>query len=167
MDYPFADRAELVEEIFGHQVPDPYRWLEDPGDVRTIEWQAAQDYLVEPYLSGLPGRDGWRARLTELTGAGLVTSPIWRGDRAFCTRREPDQEHPVLLVREADGTERALVDPGALDPDGTTTLDLWAPSIEGDLLAYQLSVGGNEESQLYVLDVASGAQVGEPIDRCR
>ena len=167
MDYPFADRAELVEEIFGHQVPDPYRWLEDPGDVRTIEWQAAQDYLVEPYLSGLPGRDGWRARLTELTGAGLVTSPIWRGDRAFCTRREPDQEHPVLLVREADGTERALVDPGALDPDGTTTLDLWAPSIEGDLLAYQLSVGGNEESRLYLLDVASGAQLGEPIDRCR
>lgn len=167
MDYPFADRDDLVEEIFGHRIADPYRWLEDTEDVRTIEWQAAQDYLAEPYLAALPGRDRLRERLTELSRAGAVGVPRWRGERAFYTRRLPDQEHPVLLVREADGTERTLVDPGALDPDGTTTLDAWTPSNEGDLLAYQLSVGGDEESRLHVLDVNTGSAVGDPIDRCR
>ena len=73
----------------------------------------------------------------------------------------------MLRVREADGTARVLVDPMALDPAGTTTLDAWSPSWEGDRLAYQLSTGGDEESQLYVLDVATGEVVDGPIDRCR
>ena len=41
------------------------------------------------------------------------------------------------------------------------------PSWEGDRLAYQLSTGGDEESRLYVLDVATGEIVDGPIDRCR
>src|SRR4051794_14577556 len=55
----------------------------------------------------------------------------------------------------------------ALDPEGTTTLDAWSPSWEGDRLAYQVSTGGDEESRLYVLDVATGEVVDGPIDRCR
>ena len=35
----------------------------------------------------------------------------------------------------------------ALDPTGLTTLDAWQPDKEGRLLAYQLSVGGDEESR--------------------
>ena len=89
------------------------------------------------------------------------------GGRAFSTRRDPGQEHAVLRVREADGTVRVLVDPMALDPAGTTTLDAWSPSWEGDRLAYQLSTGGDEESRLYVLDVATGEVVDGPVDRCR
>ena len=56
----------------------------------------------------------------------------------------------MLLTVDPDGTERVLVDPMALDPSGTTTLDAWQPSKEGHLLAYQLSAGGTEESVLRV-----------------
>ena len=54
----------------------------------------------------------------------------------------------------------------ALDPSGTTTLDAWQPSKEGDLLAYQLSEGGTEESVLRVMDVATGEHRRRP-DRPR
>jgi prolyl oligopeptidase len=165
--YPAAERLDLVDDVLGHAVPDPYRWLEDPDDPRTIAWSDAQDELARPYLDGLPGRDALRARLTTLQRAGMVGPPYWRGTRAFFVRREPGQEHAALLVREADGTERTLVDPSALDPDGTTTLDGWSPSIEGDLLAYQLSTGGDEEARLRIMDVATGEVVDGPIDRCR
>ena len=60
-----------------------------------------------------------------------------------------------------------LIDPAALDPAGLTTLDSWQPDHEGRLLAYQLSSGGDEESELRVLDVVSGEQVDGPIGRCR
>ncbi|MBD0293363.1 MAG: S9 family peptidase, partial [Jiangellaceae bacterium] len=66
-----------------------------------------------------------------------------------------------------DGAERVLVDPDLVDPSGATTLDAWRPSNEGGLLAYQLSVGGTEESTLRVLDVTSGDHVDGPIDRAR
>ncbi|HST64564.1 MAG TPA: hypothetical protein VLM05_05190, partial [Mycobacteriales bacterium] len=166
-DYPPAERLDLVERLHGLELADPYRWLEDPADPRTVAWSEAQDALARPALDALPGRDRLTTRLTGLLRAGSVRPPVWRGERAFFTRREPGQEHEALLVREPDGTERVLVDPTALDPAGTTTLDAAVPSIEGDQLAYQLSTGGDEESRLHVLDVATGKPLDGPIDRCR
>ncbi|MGY1793983.1 prolyl oligopeptidase family protein [Geodermatophilus sp. SYSU D00525] len=167
MRYPDAERLDLVEDLHGHRVADPYRWLEDPDDPRTQAWTAAQDALTADVLGALPLRADLAARLERLVHAGAVGVPVHRGGRAFSTRRDPGQEHAVLRVREADGSVRVLVDPMAVDPSGTTTLDAWAPSWEGDRLAYQLSTGGDEESRLYVLDVATGERLDGPVDRCR
>jgi prolyl oligopeptidase len=167
MRYPDAERLDLVEDLHGHTVADPYRWLEDTADPRTVAWTQAQDELAAEVLGSLSMRAEFAARLEQLVHAGAVGVPVWRGNRAFSTRRDPGQEHAVLRVREADGSQRVLVDPMALDPAGTTTLDAWSASWEGDRLAYQLSTGGDEESSLYVLDVDTGKVVDGPVDRCR
>jgi prolyl oligopeptidase len=167
MRYPQAPRLDLVDDLHGRRVADPYRWLEDAADPRTLAWTAEQDALTAEILAGLPMRTEFAARLEELVHAGAVGVPVQRSQRAFSTRRDPGQEHAVLRVREADGSSRVLVDPMALDPAGTTTLDAWSPSWEGDRLAYQLSTGGDEESRLYVLDVSTGEVVDGPVDRCR
>jgi prolyl oligopeptidase len=163
---PTAPRLDLVEHLHGRAVADPYRWLEDVEDPRTVAWRAAQEQQTAAALAALPGRDLLRDRLTALLQTGSVGAPVWRGDRAFSTRRLPDEEHAVLRVR-VGGEERVLLDPTALDPSGRTTLDAWAPSKEGRLLAYQLSTGGDEESRLSVLDVDTGEHVEGPFDRCR
>ena len=80
-----------------------------------------------------------RKRLGAAARRRLRLGPVWRGDRQFVVRRTAEQEHAVLLTIEPDGTERVLIDPMAIDPSGTTTLDAWQPSKEGVLLAYQLS----------------------------
>ncbi|WP_336923720.1 prolyl oligopeptidase family serine peptidase [Aquipuribacter sp. SD81] len=175
--YPPAGRDDVVEVLHGHEVPDPYRWLEDAASARTGEWAAAQDALFAAHAATWPGREVVRASLARLLATGSVGVAARRrapggGTREVLTRREPDQEHAVLLVREraVDGTvttERVLVDPVRRDPSGTTTLDAWSLSREGDLLAYQLSEGGSEESVLRVLDVVSGEDVDGPLDRAR
>ncbi|GLZ13585.1 prolyl endopeptidase [Actinomadura sp. NBRC 104425] len=164
--YPFAQRQDIVDVLHGHRVADPYRWLEERGD-DTERWMAAQEELFHKAVDGLPGRDRLRRRLGELLGAGSVGSPVWRGERRFFTRRGGGQEHPVLYTVDPDGTERVLVDPMAIDPEGTTTLDSWIPDKEGRRLAYKVSQGGDEESRLYVIDVATGERVEGPIDRTR
>ncbi|HEX2290660.1 MAG TPA: hypothetical protein VHH53_10830 [Pseudonocardiaceae bacterium] len=169
--YPAAQRLELIEHLHGRPVADPYRWLEDPADPRTIRWAAEQDKLARETLDALPGRTALAGELGRLLSTGWVSVPIWRNGRAFFTRREPDGEHAVLYVREAGPgggpADRALVDVIALDPSGLTTLDSWSPSQEGDRLAYQISTGGDEESTLQVLDVATGERLDGPIERCR
>lgn len=169
--YPAARRLDLVEDLHGNAVADPYRWLEDPDDAATIAWSAAQDELAEVELGALPGRRSLATTVRALLDSGSVSVPLWRAGRAFVSRRLPGQEHAVVLVREtaADGTttERALLDPTELDPDGLTTLDAWVPDLEGRRLAYQVSHGGDENSVLHVIDVATGALVEDPIDRCR
>ncbi|HWO67252.1 MAG TPA: prolyl oligopeptidase family serine peptidase [Umezawaea sp.] len=167
MTYPSAERLDLVEDLHGHPVADPYRWLEDPADPRTAEWSGSQDLLAREWLDGLPGREALGGRLRDLMRTGSVSTPVWRAGRSFFTRRDPGQDHPVVRLREADGTERVLLDVNELDPSGATTLDAWSPSDEGTLLAYQVSVGGNERSVLFVVDVDSGEPVEGPIDRCR
>lgn len=164
--YPAALRLDLVDDYHGTPVHDPYRWLEDRDDPRTQEWIAAQAALLAAERSGWTMRDGFADRLAALLGAGTVSPPYWRGDRVFRSRREPGQQFSVLYVAEGDD-ERVLIDPMALDATGVTTLDSWQPSKEGDRLAYQLSVGGDEESLLYVMDVATGDVIDGPIDRCR
>jgi prolyl oligopeptidase len=165
--YPSAHRQDIVEEIHGHRVADPYRWLEDPNADDTKKWLTAQDELFHREVDGLPGRDRLRTRVRELLGSGSVGAPTWRGERRFFMRRTGEQEHAVLYIVEGGGEERVLIDPMALDPTHTTTLDSWQPDKEGRLLAYQLSHGGDEESRLYVMDVATGETIEGPIDRCR
>src|ERR1700722_10598874 len=190
LEYPAAQRLNLVEDLFGHQVADPYRWLEDADSPQTTEWLAAQESLWGRYRDGLPDREAFAARVRALLRVGSVGLPAWRGTTQFYTRRDPDQEHAVLYVAGAasgadagsgagaglggeaaasgaEATERALIDLIAIDPSGRTTLDAYQPDKEGRLLAYQLSHGGDEESLLRVLDVATGELVDGPIDRCR
>ena len=179
LEYPAAQRLNLVEDLFGHQVADPYRWLEDADSPQTTEWLAAEESLWEGYRAGLTDRGAFADRVRELLRVGSVGLPAWRGTTQFYTRRDPDQEHAVLYVAgtasgadadagtDAGDAERALIDLVAIDPSGRTTLDAWQPDKEGRLLAYQLSHGGDEESLLRVLDVATGELVDGPIDRCR
>jgi prolyl oligopeptidase len=166
--YPPAHRLDLVEDLHGRVVADPYRWLEDAEAADTQAWSAAQDELYAAHRATYDAARGTALtqRLRELLGAGFVGTPAWRGERRFFSRRTGDQEHAVVVVAEGDD-ERVLIDPVALDPAGTTTLDAWQPSKEGRLLAYQVSTGGTEESVLHVLDVATGELVDGPIDRAR
>ena len=165
--YPSARRQDIVAEIGGQPVADPYRWLEDPGSDETRDWLAAQDALWDGQAAVLPATDPLATRIGELTGAGAIGTPWWRGDRRFFTRRLPGQEHSVLLTAAPGESERALIDPMAIDSSGTTTLDDWQPDHDGRVLAYLLSEGGSEEAVLRVMDVATGQDVDGPIDRCR
>ena len=66
--YPDTARGDTVDPQFGVDVADPYRWLED--DVRVnpevAAWVAAQNKVTDAYLDTLPGRDAFKARMTEL-----------------------------------------------------------------------------------------------------
>ena len=165
--YPPARRLDLVEEIHGVAVADPYRWLEDASDPDTKEWLAAQEALFAEHAAAFRGRDRFRRRVGELYRTGIVGPPSWHGERAFFMRQDARQEHMVLHVAEPGGAERVLLDPHVLDPSGATVIDSWQPSADGSLLAYQVSTGGTEESSLYVLDVATGEVVDGPIGRTR
>ncbi|MGH3368104.1 MAG: prolyl oligopeptidase family serine peptidase [Nocardioidaceae bacterium] len=165
--YPLARRDDLVERIHGQEVPDPYRWLEDPDSAETTAWLAAQARLLDDRREDWQTRDAFAARLEVLLSTGFRSGPAFRRERQFFVRRQAGQEHGVLYTVDPGGGERVLIDPAALDTSGTSTLDAFSPSPDGALLAYQLSEGGTEESAIRVLDVATGEVVDGPVDRTR
>jgi prolyl oligopeptidase len=165
--YPEAPRLPLVDDLHGVPVPDPYRWLEDRTDTRTEDWLTQQNELMAQERGSWQTTQHFEGRIDALLAAGSISPPYWRGERSFYVRREPGQQFAIVLVIEADGTERVLIDPMQIDPSGLTTLDAWQLSKDGTRLAYQLSEGGTEESVLFVMDVTTGENVDGPIDRCR
>src|SRR5712691_5181030 len=97
--YPQARRLDLTEDVGGHQVSDPYRWLEDDTSAERAGWLAAQD---EVFLAGrdeLPGRERLAAQVRELLSTGSAGTPAWRGERSFYSRRDPKSEHGVLFTQ--------------------------------------------------------------------
>jgi prolyl oligopeptidase len=160
-----AHRSDVAELLGRRRVADPYRWLEDAGLLDTVSWLGAQRDLYLRARDLWRGREGFRRRLEELTAFEECSAPVWRGQRAFCTCRGPDDEHPSLRMH-SPGSERVILDPMRLDASGQTTLDAWSPSRDGRLVACLLSAGGTEQASLRVLDADSGAFVGSPVDGC-
>jgi prolyl oligopeptidase len=61
-----------------------------------------------------------------------------------------------------------ILDPSTLNPGGIVALDWWYPSFDGRLLAYGLSEGGTELSELHILDVDRAITADEqPIPHTR
>lgn len=166
-------RDAIVETIFGEQVPDPYRWLEDARAPEVGAWVRAQNDRTRQALDPLGVLPALRERLRALIDLGAVWLPAVRKDtagnlRLYYKRRTGAQNQPVLLWRESpERPDRVLLDVNALDPDGTTALDYFEPSPNGDLVAYGISRDGSEDSTLYVRDVASGKDLGDTIERTR
>jgi prolyl oligopeptidase len=168
-DVPPATRTEdVVDELYGTKVPDPYRWLENSDSDEVRSWVGAQNAHTRALLEARPGRQAVRERLTSLLSIGTIGAPAVRHGRYFYTRRGTGQNQPVLYVRSGvKGEDRALVDPNTLSADGTATIDWWYPSEDGALVAYGVSTSGDEKSTLRVIEVETGKHRPDTIPHTR
>ena len=165
---PVAAQKPVEDEIQGHKITDPYRWLEDAGGADTQKWVHDEVAYTRSILDPLPGRDQLHKRLSELLTIGTVSAPQLGGEYYFYTKREGSQNQPVLFVREGlNGKDRALVDVNALAADGTVALDWWTPSEDGKYVAYGTSPSGSEMSTLHVIETATGKMLPDEIERTR
>ena len=173
---PKAKVAPVEDTVQGHKIIDPYRYLEDPNDPQTKLYVEQELSYTRATLDPLPGRDKINARLSRLLEIGTVGSPQMGGKYYFHTRREGNQNQPILYVREGvngepdDGRskqDRVLVDVNKMSSDGTVALDWWFASEDGKYVAYGTSPNGSEISTLRVIETASGKLLPDAIERTR
>ena len=72
-NYPAAARLDIVEDLHGRPVADPYRWLEGSpiGDAdQTADWLSSQAALFEDERAQWTMVDTFRDRITTLLSAG-------------------------------------------------------------------------------------------------
>ncbi|WP_030508755.1 prolyl oligopeptidase family serine peptidase [Microbispora rosea] len=165
--YPVARRSDLVEELFGIPVSDPYRWLEDGGDARVRDWAAAQDRLFLACREQWRDKDSWASLVDETSSFGVSEPPTVRGSLMFLAEQLRGDEQRRLLVVDGEGERRVLVDPADIDPSGHTGLYAWWPSREGERVAVQMEVAEQPGSDIIVLDVRTGEVVDGPLPRAR
>jgi prolyl oligopeptidase len=165
---PIAKVAPVEDTVHGHKIIDPYRYLENPNDPDTKLYVDEELSYTRSILDPLPGRDKINARLSQLLMIGTVGAPQLGGKYYFHTRREGNQNQPILYVREGlNGEDRILVDVNHLSADGTVALDWWYASEDGRYVAYGTSPSGSEVSTLRVIETATGKLLADSIERTR
>src|SRR5260370_26478305 len=87
--YPQARRLDLTEEVLGHQVSDPYRWLEDDTSAERAEWLRAQGGLFGAYRDELAGSGPLPAQGRRLLGTGYSPAPVCLRARSSFTPPSP------------------------------------------------------------------------------
>ena len=173
---PKAKVAPVEDTVQGHKIVDPYRYLENPNDPDTKLYVEQELSYTRAILDPLPGRDKINARLSQLLEIGTVGAPQMGGKYYFYTRREGNQNQPILYVREGMNGEpgaglstkdRVLVDVNKMSTDGTVALDWWFAAEDGKYVAYGTSPSGSEISTLRVIETASGKLLPDSIERTR
>ncbi len=156
-------QAAATDVYHGVTVLDEWRWLEDQDSAAVSAWTAHQNDRTRTALEASPRRPALRRHLERLLSIGTLGTPYPRQGRYFYMRREGDQNHAVLYLRDGspDAPEQVVLDPNLWDPEGTEALDWYYPDRQGHRLAYGRSSGGDERSVLRVLDVDSGTLADE------
>src|SRR5919201_3867682 len=165
---PKAKAIPIEENLHGQRIVDPYRWLENSDSPETQEYVRQQLAYTRSRLDPLPGREKIHARVAELLTVGTLGTPEVGGEFYFYTRREGNQNQPVLYVRkDVNGEDRVLVDVNKLAADGTVALDWWKPTHDGKYLVYGTSPSGSEISTLRIVESATGNHLPDTIERTR
>ena len=82
--YPTPRRDEsITEDHFGVQVPDPYRWMEDPDAEETKAFVKEQNEVSGPFIQECPDREKITEEITKLKDYPKFGVPVREGDNYF------------------------------------------------------------------------------------
>ncbi len=162
--YPQTKTVDVVEELHGVKVADPYRWMEDLDSPEVKAWIEAQNQVTFGYLEQIPEREQINKRLTELWDYEKYGTPYKRGGRYFFSKNDGLQNQYVLYVTESlDAKPRVLLNPNELSEDGTIALAGASASEDGKLLAYGLAEAGSDWVEYHVRDIDTGRDLPDHI----
>lgn len=151
--YPVTERGDVVDNYFGVEVADPYRWLEDDNSEATAAWVKAQNEVTFDYLGRLPYREEIKNRLTELWNYTKESAPVKHGDYYYYSYNDGLQNQSVIYRKSSlDGEAEVFLDPNALSDDGTKALGEINFSEDGRYCAYGVSASGSDWVEISVLD---------------
>ncbi|MCK0161281.1 prolyl oligopeptidase family serine peptidase [Allomuricauda sp. F6463D] len=155
VNYPTTKKVDTVDNYFGTDVPDPFRWLEDDRSEETEAWVKEQNAATFGYLDKIPFREDLKNRLEKLWNYEKVGSPFKEGNYTYYYKNNGLQNQYVVYRKKSDGEEEVFLDPNTFSEDGTTSLMGLSFTKDGSKAAYLISEGGSDWRKAIVIDAES------------
>jgi len=168
---PIAPVRVVTEDYFGTKISDPYRYMENLKDPEVVKWFSDQDAYTRVVLSQIPGREALLKRIQQLDESGpprVFDFQRFHNQRYFYQKRLASENIAKLYMRTGlQGPEKLILDPDkrSTKSDEHYTLNYYSPSLDGRFVAYGISPSGSEDAVIHVLDLTTGKDTDESIDR--
>ncbi|OAI41950.1 prolyl endopeptidase [Verrucomicrobia bacterium SCGC AG-212-E04] len=156
---------EVVDDLHGSKVADPYRWLEDANSAETAAWVEKQNEVTFGFLRAIPVREKIRERLTKIFDYERYGIPFKEGGRYFFAKNSGLQnQSPIYTTKALDQTPTLLLDPNTLAADGTVSLSSYSVSPDGKYMAYGVQTSGSDWIEWHVREVETGKDLADKIE---
>jgi prolyl oligopeptidase len=163
-NYPTTAKVDTVDNYFGTDVQDPYRWLEDDTSKQTAQWVAAQNDVTFAYLKNISYRDKIKERLSKIFNYERLSAPFKEGDYFYFYKNDGLQNQSVLYRKKGeDGEAEIFLDPNKFREDGTISLAGLNFSKDGSLAAHRISKGGADWTDAIVMKTADKSIVEDTL----
>ncbi|MFP4555483.1 MAG: prolyl oligopeptidase family serine peptidase [Bacteroidales bacterium] len=164
VDYPETKKEPVVDNYFGVEVTDPYRWLEDDQSQEVANWVEAQNEVTFEYLNRIPFREDIKNRLSNLWDYTNISSPFMKSGKIFFYKRQGLQNQMTLYVQDSfDDEPRVLIDPNKFSADGTVALADIGISKDAKYIAYEIADGGSDWKKIKVRDIETGQDLEDVV----
>lgn len=163
-NYPATAKVDTVDNYFGTEVKDPYRWLEDDTSKQTAQWVTSQNDITFSYLKNISYRDKIKERLSKIFNYERLSAPFREGDYYYFYKNDGLQNQSVIYRKKGeDGEAEIFLDPNKFREDGTISLAGLNFSKDGSLAAYRISKGGADWSDAIVMKTADKSIVEDTL----
>ena len=152
VNYPATEKKDIIDNYFGEEVQDPFRWLEDDNSEATKGWVTLQNETTHAYLENIPFRKNLKDRLQKLWNYEKITAPFKEGEYTYFYKNDGLQNQYVLYRFKEGEEAQIFLDPNRFSEDGTTSLMGTSFTEDGELLAYTISEGGSDWRKIIVIE---------------
>ena len=119
--------------------------------------------MTQKYLSKILYRKSILSRLSALSNYEKIGIPFKKFGKYYFYKNSGLQNQSVLYVQDSlGGKARVFFDVNKLSTDGTVALKGLSFSHDGKYASYIISRSGSDWQEIYVIDVATGRQIGRP-----
>ena len=155
VSYPITQEKEVIDNYFGVEVKDSYRWLEDDRSKETESWVKSENETTFAYLKNISFRSDLKKRLEYLWNYEKISAPFKEGKFTYFYKNNGLQNQYVIYRQKEKENPEVFLDPNEFSEDGTTSLGALSFSDSGNIVAYSISEGGSDWRKIIVMDVSS------------
>jgi len=163
---PVAERDAATTELHGVTMVDPYPYLKDREDPRTIPYLEAENAYTEAMTEHLDGLE--EELFQEMKGRIQETDlsvPVRHGGWLYYQRTEEGKQYPIYARKRAeDAPEQVILDVNELaEGHDFFRVGVYKVSPDHKLAAWSFDTVGNEDYTLRVKDLESGEMLPDAI----
>ncbi len=166
---PMAEKKPKETKIHGDTLVDDYFWLREKSNPAVLEYLKAEDAYT---LAMMKSTEGLQAKLYQEMLSHIKQTdqnvPYRLGNYFYYTRTEEGKQYPIFCRKKGslDAKEEVVLDQNELAKGQKfMSVGAFAPSDDGNLLAYSTDNTGYRQYTLQIKNLQTGALFPEKIER--